>query len=65
MSYFAKGIAKTQLKRDRKAQLLASVRAGNTESLLGMTPQDMISILVQDIADYDDILARFRRADSQ
>lgn len=60
MSYFGKGIEKTQLKRDKKAELLASVR-GDTASLLGMTKQEMITLLVQDIADFDAILARFRR----
>lgn len=61
MSYFGKGIEKTQLKRDKKAELLASVRAGDAAPLLGMTKQEMVTLLVQDIADFDAILARFRR----
>ena len=61
MTYFSKGIETTQLKRDHKAALLESVRAGRSEPLLGMTKDEAITLLVQDIADYDKILARLRR----
>lgn len=60
LSYLSKGIAKTQLKRDQKATLLAAVRAGHSEPSHGMTKQEAVTMLVQDIADYDEILARFR-----
>lgn len=61
MTYFSKGIAKTQLKRDHKAALLERVRAGCSEPSHGMTKDEAVKILTQDIADYDEILARFRR----
>lgn len=61
MNYFSKGIEKTQLKRDHKAALLESVRAGRSEPSHGMTRHEAIMMLVQDIADYDEILARLRR----
>lgn len=61
MTYFSKGVEKTQLKRDHKANLLASVRSGCCEPSHGMTQEEAITILVQDIADYDAILARLRR----
>lgn len=63
MSYFRKGIAKTQLKREHKAKLLASIEAGVREPSQGMTKEEAIMILNQDIADYDDILARLRNHD--
>lgn len=63
MTYFGEGIAKTQLKRDRKATLLASIEAGACEPSHGMTREEAIMILSQDIADYDEILARFRNHD--
>lgn len=63
LTYFSKGIEKTQLKRDQKAMLLASVRAGRCEPSHGMTKEEAVTILIQDIADYDEILARFRRHD--
>ena len=59
---FSKGIEKTQLKRDRKAMLLGSVRDGRCESWHGMTKEEAVTILLQDIADYDEILARLRGA---
>jgi hypothetical protein len=61
LTYFSKGIAKTQLKRDHKAALLESVRAGRSEPSHGMTRDEAVTMLVQDIADYDEILARFRK----
>lgn len=64
MTYFVNGIATTQRKRDRKAALLAAVEAGDTDALCGMTQQDMITMLIQDIADYDEILVRLRRVHS-
>jgi len=64
LTYFSKGIAKTQLKRDHKASLLESVRAGRSEPSHGMTKDEAVMILVQDIADYDEILARLRRHDN-
>jgi hypothetical protein len=62
MTYFSKGIEKTQLKRDHKAALLVSVRAGLSEPSHGMTREEAVTILSQDIADYDEILARFRKS---
>jgi hypothetical protein len=61
LTYFSKGIEKTQIKRDRKAALLASVREGSCEPAHGMTKDQAIMILSQDIADYDEILAGLRR----
>ncbi len=63
LTYFNKGIATTQLKRDRKATLLASIEAGVYEPSHGMTKEEAIVILSQDISDYDEILARFRSHD--
>jgi hypothetical protein len=63
LTYFSKGIEKTQLKRDHKAALLASVRADLSEPSHGMTKEEAITILMQDIADYDEILARLRGHD--
>jgi hypothetical protein len=60
LSYFSKGIEKTQIKRDDKATMLAAVRDGRCEPSHGMTKEDAITILIQDIADYDQILARLR-----
>jgi hypothetical protein len=60
LTYFGKGIQKTQLKRDHKAALLVSVRAGLCEPTHGMTKQEAITMLSQDIADYDEILVRLR-----
>jgi hypothetical protein len=60
LTYFSKGIEQTQLKRDLKATLLESVRAGDCEPSHGMTRKDAITLLMQDIADYDEILARLR-----
>ena len=61
LTYFSKGIEKTQLKRDHKAALLESVRTGSGEPAHGMTKDEAVRMLVQDIADYDEILARLRR----
>jgi hypothetical protein len=61
LTYFGKGIATTQQKRDRKAKLLAAIEADQSEPALGMTKQEAITILTQDIDDYDAILARMRR----
>lgn len=61
MFYFSSGIEKTQLKHDHKAALLESVRAGRSQPSHGMTKDEAVTILIQDIADYDEILARFRR----
>lgn len=60
LTYFRKGIEKTQLKRDQKATLLESIRAGRCEPSHGMTKEEAITILLQDIDDYDEILARLR-----
>ena len=59
MTYFSTGIEKTRLKRDHKASLLESVRAGLSEPSHGMTKEEAITLLTQDIADYDEILTRF------
>ena len=61
LTYFSTGIEKTQVKRDQKAMLLASVRAGGCEPSHGMTKEEAITLLLQDIADYDEILSRLRR----
>jgi hypothetical protein len=63
LTYFSKGIVSTQLKRDQKATLLASIEAGLCEPSHGMTKQEAIMILSQDIADYDEILSRLRDQD--
>lgn len=63
LSYLNKGIQKTQLKRDQKAMLLASIQSGLSEPSHGMTKDEAIIILSQDLADYDEILARFKRAE--
>ena len=63
LTYFSKGIATTQLKRDHKAMLLAEIEAGGCEPSHGMTKDEAITILSQDIADYDEILARLRGHD--
>lgn len=60
MTYLTKGVAKAQLKRDHKAVLLASIEDGRCEPPHGMTKEEAVIILSQDIADYDVILARFR-----
>jgi hypothetical protein len=60
LSYFSKGIEKTQLKRDHKAALLASIEAGRCAPGHGMTREDAITILRQDLADYDEIIARLQ-----
>jgi hypothetical protein len=60
LTYFSKGIEKTQLIRDHKATLLASVQAGSSEPSHGLSKEDAITMLLQDIADYDEILARLR-----
>ena len=65
MTYFRKGIANTELKRDRKAILLESVRDGSSEPSHGMTRDEAITMLLQEIADYDEILTRFRRHDDK
>jgi len=51
LTYFSKGIEKTMLKRDRKAALLESVRTGRSEPLHGMTKDEAVTMLVQDIAE--------------
>jgi hypothetical protein len=63
LAYFSKGIAKTQAKRDHKATLLASIQAGDCEPSHGMTKDEAIIMLCQDIADYDEILIRLRSHD--
>ena len=65
MTYFSKGIEKTQFKRDQKAALLESVRNGRCEPSHGMTKGEAITMLVQDIGDYDEILARLRVQDNR
>jgi hypothetical protein len=64
LTYFSSGIVKTQLKRDHKAALLESVRAGRSEPSHGMTKDEAVTMLIQDIADYDEILARLRSHDA-
>ena len=60
MTYFSNGIVKTQLKRDHKAKLLTSIEAGGCEPSHGMTKEEAVVLLSQDIADFDEILARLR-----
>lgn len=45
LTYFSKGIATTQLKRDHKATLLAAIEAGGCEPSHGMTKDEAITIL--------------------
>ena len=61
LTYFRKGIVNTELKRDRKATLLESVRDGSSKPSHGMTRDEAITMLLQDIADYDEILTLLRR----
>ena len=63
LTYFSTGIQKTQVKRDHKATLLESVRSGRSEPSQGMTKDEAVTMLIQDIADYDEILARLRQHD--
>ncbi|HEX6605254.1 MAG TPA: hypothetical protein VF027_10310 [Sphingomicrobium sp.] len=63
MSYFSHGIEKTLRKRNRKVTLLASVRAGRCEPPHGMTKEDAIVILSQDIADFEAVLLSLRGHD--
>ncbi len=61
MTYFSKGIEKTLLRRNEKATLLASIRAGRCVPPHGMTEGEAVTMLVQDIADYDAILSSMRQ----
>lgn len=63
LTYVTKGIEKTELRRDHKVALLAAVRAGHSEPLNGLTQEEAITMLLQDIADYEHILTRLRRQD--
>jgi hypothetical protein len=65
LAYLSRGVEKTQLKRDHKANLLESVRAGRSAPSHGMTKEEAVAILTQDIADYDDILVRLRKHDNR
>jgi len=65
LTYFSKCIEKTQLRRDNKATLLESVRAGRSLPAHGMTKDEAVTMLTQDIADYDQILARLRKHDAR
>lgn len=64
MSYVNKGLTKTQLKRDNKAALLAAIQADLCTPSHGMTKEEAVTILSQDIADYEAILGRLRHAGS-
>jgi hypothetical protein len=64
LAYLSNGVEKTQLKRDRKVSVLESVRAGRSEPSHGMTREEAVKMLTQDIADYDEILERLRRHDN-
>jgi len=46
LTYFLKGIAKTQLKRDDKATLLESVRSGHSAPWHGMTKEEAVRMLI-------------------
>ena len=61
MTYLSKGIENTQLKRDQKAKLLESIHGGSSQPSHGMTKDEAVTMLIQDIADYDAILARLRK----
>ena len=61
MAYLNKGIERTLLKRNRKVALLASIRAESCVPPHGMTKAEAITMLVQDIADFDGILSSLRR----
>lgn len=60
-TYFARGIEKTQAKRDRKSLQLAAIRSGASQPAHGMTQEEAVIMLLQDIADYDKILAGLKR----
>lgn len=60
MAYLSRGIEKTLHKRNRKVMLLASIRAGRCEPPHGMTMDDAVTILSQDIADFDAVLLSLR-----
>lgn len=60
MSYFIKGTEHAQRKRDHLASRLASIRDGRSEPSHGMTKDEAITLLIQDIADHNDILARLQ-----
>ena len=60
-TYFGKGIEKTQAKRDRKALQLAAIRSGASQPDHGMSQEEAAIMLLQDIADYDQILAGLKR----
>ena len=64
LTYFSNGIAKIQLKRNHKAELLESVGAGRSQPSHGMTKEETVTMLIQDIADYDEILACLRSHDN-
>lgn len=61
LSYLSRGIEKTQLKRDQKATLLASIEAGTCQPSQGIPKDQATAMLIQEIADYDAILAGLRR----
>jgi len=46
LTYFLKGIAKTQLKRDDKATLLEAVRSGHSAPWHGMTKEEAVRMLI-------------------
>lgn len=60
MTYFSKGVAKTRRIRDDKVQFLAAIEAGDRTPSHGMSKAEAVIMLSQDIADCDEILARFR-----
>jgi hypothetical protein len=60
LTYLTRGIEKTLFKRNQKLSLLASVRAGSSEPPHGMTVDEAVTILVQDIADFDAVLSSLR-----
>ena len=60
-TYFGKGIENTQAKRDRKALQLAALRSGASQPAHGMSQEEAVIMLLQDIADYDQILAGLKR----
>ena len=64
-TFLERGIEKTQARRDRKAQQLAAVRSGESGPGHGLSTEDAVIMLLQDIADYDLILTRLRRQNGE
>lgn len=60
-TFFERGIVHTEAKRDRKLEQLAAVRSGEAEPAHGMSLDEAVTLLLQDIADFDRILIGLRK----